>query len=439
MAKRADSPYEPGRRSRNWLKIKTQGRQELVIAGYTKGQGRRADAFGALVLGVYENGVLRWAGNVGTGFDDAEIARLLARLKPLRRDDSPFAEVPKMPKVRKGDVVWVEPELVAEVRFAEWTHDGRLRAPVYQGLREDKEADEVHRERPSIEPEIKKGKRVLKLSNLDKPFWPDEGITKGDLLAYYRDVAPVIVPHLKDRPFTMKRYPDGWNGKFFFQKDAPKHMPDWIPTASVRGLDARQAAAAPPDRLPARERRARAALGGEHGLHRHEHLVLAGRQALAAGLGPLRPRSVAGRRLPRDDPGRAADQGDARPARARVVSEDERLGGHPHPRAGRAAAHLRPDARVLGDHRRRDRACSSRARDDRVDEGEAPRRPDRLEPERGGEDDRVGVLGAAEGRRARLDAAAVGRGERVARPGRVHDGRRARARRAARATSSRAC
>ncbi len=231
VAKRADSPYEPGRRSRNWLKLKTQGRQELVIVGYTKGQGRRSDVFGALVLGVFENGVLRWAGNVGTGFDDAEIRRLLGLLKPLRRDDSPFAEVPKMPKVRKGDVVWVEPKLVAEVRFAEWTHDGRLRAPVYQGLRDDKEADEVHRERPSIEPEVKRGKRVLNLSNLDKPFWPDEGISKGDLLSYYRDIAPALVPHLKDRPFTMKRYPDGWNGKFFFQKDAPKHMPDWIPTA----------------------------------------------------------------------------------------------------------------------------------------------------------------------------------------------------------------
>jgi bifunctional non-homologous end joining protein LigD len=230
MAKRVDSRYESGRRSRNWLKIKTQGRQELVIAGYTKGQGRRADVFGALVLGVFENGVLRWAGNVGTGFDDAEIARLLKRLKPLRRDDSPFADVPKMPRVRKGDVVWVEPELVAEVRFAEWTHDGRLRAPVYEGLREDKEADEVQRERATIEPEVKKGKRVLKLSNLDKPFWPEEGITKGDLLAYYRDIAPAILPHLKDRPFTMKRYPDGWQGKFFFQKDAPKHMPEWIPT-----------------------------------------------------------------------------------------------------------------------------------------------------------------------------------------------------------------
>ena len=210
--------------------MKTQGRQEFVVAGYTKGQGRRAGGFGALVLGVNEAGGLRWAGNVGTGFDEAEIARLLAKLKPLRRDESPFAEVPKMPRVRKGDVVWVEPQLVAEIRFAEWTHDGRLRAPVYQGLREDKEASEVHREQAPLPEEIRSGKRVLKLSNLDKPFWPEEGITKGDLIAYYRDVAPVLVPHLTDRPFTMKRYPDGWNGKFFFQKDAPKHMPDWIPT-----------------------------------------------------------------------------------------------------------------------------------------------------------------------------------------------------------------
>jgi bifunctional non-homologous end joining protein LigD len=229
ISKKADSRYTPGRRSREWLKLKTQGRQELVIVGWTKGQGRRADRFGALVLAVNEGGELRWAGNVGTGFDDAEIDRLLAKLRPLQRKTSPFPEPPKMPRVRRGDVVWVEPELVAEIRFAEWTHDGRLRAPVYVGLREDKEAEEVQRERESISPELRKGKRLLKLSNLDKPFWPDEGITKGDLLAYYRDVAPAILPHLRDRPFTMKRYPDGWKGKFFFQKDAPKHMPDWIP------------------------------------------------------------------------------------------------------------------------------------------------------------------------------------------------------------------
>ena len=138
-----------------------------------------------------------------------------------------------MPKVKRDDIVWVEPRLVAEVSFAEWTHDGRLRAPVYKGLREDKAPEEVRREEP-LEPEITRGKRVLKLSNLDKPFWPEEGITKGDLIAYYRDVASAIVPHLQDRPFTMKRYPDGWQGKHFFQKDAPSHMPDWIPTFQYR-------------------------------------------------------------------------------------------------------------------------------------------------------------------------------------------------------------
>lgn len=230
VAKRADSTYEPGRRSRNWLKVKTHGRQEFVIAGYTKGQGRRSGRFGSLLLAVSEEGGFRYVGNVGTGFVDAEIERLLALLRPLERATAPFDEVPRLPRVRKADIVWVEPRLVCEVEFVEWTHDGRLRAPSYQGLREDKQADEVHRERPAIEPEVRRGKRVLKLSNLDKPFWPEEGITKGDLLAYYRDVAPVLVPHLRDRPFTMKRYPDGAGGKFFFQKDAPSHMPDWIPT-----------------------------------------------------------------------------------------------------------------------------------------------------------------------------------------------------------------
>ena len=229
MAKRADSPYGQGKRTRDWLKIKTHYRQEFLIAGYTHGGGRRASTFGALILAVNEGGELKYVGNVGTGFDDAEIRRLLAKLKPLRRETSPFRVVPKMPRVRKDEIVWVEPQLVAEVEFAEFTHDGRLRAPSYQGLRDDKRPEEVRRELPP-ENVIRKGSRELKLSNLDKLFWPDEGITKGDLIAYYREVAAVLVPHLKDRPFTMKRYPDGWNGNFFFQKDAPTHMPDWIPT-----------------------------------------------------------------------------------------------------------------------------------------------------------------------------------------------------------------
>jgi bifunctional non-homologous end joining protein LigD len=229
MAKRLDSRYLPGKRTRDWLKIKTHSEQEFVIAGYTKGTGRRASSFGSLVLGYYSGGELVYAGNVGTGFNSREIEKLLDTLRPLRRDTSPFREVPKMPKVRKSDVIWVEPELVAEVEFAEWTHDGRLRAPSYKGLREDKSAEEVRRERP-VADRITKGTRELKLSNLDKVFFPVEGITKGDLIEYYREVAPVLVPHLKDRPFTMVRWPDGIEAGRFFQKDAPSHMPEWIPT-----------------------------------------------------------------------------------------------------------------------------------------------------------------------------------------------------------------
>jgi len=233
IAKRIDSPYKSGRRTRDWLKLKTENTDEFVVAGYTAGAGRRAGTFGALVLGAHEGGGLRYVGNVGTGFDDAEIRKLLALMKPLHRDVPPFAEVPKMPRIRKGDVQWVEPRLVAQVRYGEWTHDGRLRHPAYLGLRDDKDAAEVtapataEAPLPSV---IRKGKRELKLSNLDKPFWPEEGITKGDLLRYYRDIAPVLVPHLKDRPFTMRRYPHGAYSEAFFQKDAPKHMPEWIST-----------------------------------------------------------------------------------------------------------------------------------------------------------------------------------------------------------------
>jgi bifunctional non-homologous end joining protein LigD len=229
MAKRLDSKYAVGRRTRDWLKVKTHGEQEFVIAGYTKGTGRRASSFGSLVLGVYRGEELIYVGNVGTGFDSREIEKLLDALRPLRRDTPSFREVPKMPKVRRSDVIWVEPVLVCEVEFAEWTHDGRLRAPSYLGLREDKSAREVRRE-VAFADRIVKGSRELKFSNLDKVFFPAEGITKGDLLEYYRDVAPVLVPHLRDRPFTMVRWPDGIEAGRFFQKDAPKHMPEWIPT-----------------------------------------------------------------------------------------------------------------------------------------------------------------------------------------------------------------
>jgi bifunctional non-homologous end joining protein LigD len=227
MAKRPGSRYQEGRRGRDWLKIKTHGRQEFVVCGWTKGQGRRERSFGALVLGAHIAGELTWVGNCGTGFSERDIDGLLAKLEPLRRDEPAFRVVPKMPKVRKGDVVWVEPELVCEVEFAEWTHDGHLRAPSFEGLRDDKPAREVRREGPTAAVE-RHGGHEVKLSNLDKPFWPDEGIAKGDLIDYYRAVAPALVPHLRGRPFTMRRYPDGAYGGAFFQKDAPSHMPAWI-------------------------------------------------------------------------------------------------------------------------------------------------------------------------------------------------------------------
>jgi bifunctional non-homologous end joining protein LigD len=233
MAKKAASRYQEGKRGGDWLKIKTHGRQEFVICGWTKGQGRRAGTFGSLVLGVRKGKEYVWVGNVGTGFNERTIDELLATLRPLVRGTSPFAVVPKMPKVRKGAVVWVEPKLVCEVEFLEWTHDAHLRAPSFQGLRDDKPAKAVRREQPA-EMQDDAG---LKLSNLDKLFWPADDpngpITKGDLLDYYRAVAPVLVPHLKGRPFTMRRYPDGAYGKAFFQKDAPKHMPDWISRFAV--------------------------------------------------------------------------------------------------------------------------------------------------------------------------------------------------------------
>jgi bifunctional non-homologous end joining protein LigD len=231
VAKRADSRYRSGRRSPDWQKVKIRRSQEVVVAGYTRGQGRRARAFGALVVGVHEAGSLRWAGNVGTGFSDEEIERALRLMRPLERPDSPFTDPPRMPRVRASDVVWVEPRLVAEVEFAEWTREGRLRSPSYLRLREDKAPEEVRREREPVPTTLTRGRRALRLSNLDKPFWPEEGITKGDLVAYYRDVSPVLVPHLRGRPFTMKRYPDGWEGKHFFQKQSPSHMPEWIPRA----------------------------------------------------------------------------------------------------------------------------------------------------------------------------------------------------------------
>ena len=285
-------------------------------------------------------------------------------------------------------------------------------------------------ERPPIAEEIRRGRRTLRLSNLDKPFWPDEGITKGDLLAYYRDIAEVLVPHLRKRPFTMKRYPDGWQGKSFFQKQAPSHMPDWIATAPF------------PASTRAGEKRVvdYALVDDDLALLWMVNMGCIDMHAWASRVDrPERPDWV----MFDLDPSEGATfedvvrvallvRDDARRARARVRPEDERLARDPRARPDRAAPRIRRGAGVRRDRRGRARTRAPGARDDRVDEGEAAGRPRGREPERPGQDDGVGLLRAPAGRRARLDAAPLGGGEARARHPRLHDGRRARARRARR-------
>jgi bifunctional non-homologous end joining protein LigD len=241
VAKRLDSIYEPGRRTGGWRKIKNTNRQEFVIGGWLPGEGRRRERIGALLVGVREeeDGRLRFAGRVGTGFTEAELDRLAELLQPLVQDESPFDVVPKGVKIPR-EAVWVAPELVCEVEFVEWTREGVLRAPSYKGLREDKPATLVVRE-PVAPRKGAKGSAVLaeiegrelRLSNLDKPLWPS-GHTKGDLIKYYVDMAPVLLPHLEGRPLTLKRYPSGVEGQYFYEKQAPAHRPDWVATAPVK-------------------------------------------------------------------------------------------------------------------------------------------------------------------------------------------------------------
>jgi bifunctional non-homologous end joining protein LigD len=259
IAKRLDSRYEPGRRAGGWVKIKNTSSQELVIGGWTAGQGQRHARIGALLVGYHDDG-LRYAGRVGTGFGEAELERLAGLLAPLEQPDSPFTG-----RQPPAGSMFVRPELVAEVEFAEWTRQGSLRAPSYKGLREDKPAHEVIRESlgvdagggegsdralvpaaavgaaPGYEVVEAKGEAVevlvdgrrLRLSNRAKVLYPETGFTKGEVIDYYAEIAAVLVPHMAGRPLTLKRYPDGVDGKFFYEKRCPKHRPDWVATAPI--------------------------------------------------------------------------------------------------------------------------------------------------------------------------------------------------------------
>jgi bifunctional non-homologous end joining protein LigD len=229
VAKRLDSVYQPGARSRDWVKVKRIGRQELVIGGWMPGKGRRSERIGALLLGVHEDGALRYVGRVGSGFSESELDRLARLLEPLRRSSSPFTAGERPPR----GAVFVEPRLVAEIEFREWTTGGSVRHPVYKGLRDDKPPELVVREETAKAAYATVDGRELKLSNLEKVLYPRAGFTKRELIDYYAAIAPALLGHLQGRALTVRRWPDGVEGKSFFQKHAPAHRPDWVRTTSL--------------------------------------------------------------------------------------------------------------------------------------------------------------------------------------------------------------
>jgi bifunctional non-homologous end joining protein LigD len=245
MAKKADSPYLSGRRSDTWRKIKIRQTAEVVIAGYTRPNGSR-EGFGALVVGRDEGGHLTFAGHVGTGFDASTIQGILDRLRPLVTDRIPFATEPET----NERVTWVRPEARAEVAFAEWTDDGRLREPVFVRLLpagEDEPPIEPAQPAAPAGPRVQGGRilrtrsseyvvtasgRDITVTHPSKLYWPDEKLRKRDLVAYFQTVAPLILPLLRDRPLSLHRFPDGIKGQAFFQKDVAD-APDWVETFAV--------------------------------------------------------------------------------------------------------------------------------------------------------------------------------------------------------------
>ncbi len=228
VGKRAQSRYE-SRRSADWVKWKVVDSADFVICGYTEGDRH---GLGALVLGTRSaGGKLTWAGNVGTGFDAKMVKTLFTKLAPLVIKESPLEPARGLPR----KVVWTKPELICEVRFANWTEEGRLRAPVFLGLREDLDPPAAPRvallDAAFKEAEITIDGHRLKFTNLDKLFYPKDGYRKRDLLNYYDAVAPLLVPHLQGRPLSLKRYPNGIDKPFFFQKQIAESFPKWLHTA----------------------------------------------------------------------------------------------------------------------------------------------------------------------------------------------------------------
>ncbi|MDC0722347.1 DNA ligase D [Nannocystis bainbridge] len=232
LAKRADAPYRSGR-TRDWLKIKCGRRQEVVVGGYaTARSGPRA--LGALLIGVFDDdGKLQYAGKVGTGFDFAEAARLKKLLAAREAPRSPFAG--RLPP-GLGDVHFVRPDVVIEVRFGEWTRDDRMRHAVYEGVREDKRPKQVQRETPAAAPTSATTEVLgVALSNPGRVLWPDDGITKRDLAEYYEKIAGWILPQVAERPLSLVRCPDGVGKPCFFQRHMKHDLPEGIHAIDLDG------------------------------------------------------------------------------------------------------------------------------------------------------------------------------------------------------------
>lgn len=237
ISKNRESTYQ-SRRSDTWLKTKCKKHQEFVVGGFTSGAGARSD-FGALLLGAYEGKKLRYIGKVGTGFTEQSLNDIRKKLSRRQRSNSPFDL--KSPSEKNAH--WVRPELVAEVTFANWTNDGVLRAPVFQGLREDKSPKEIGIEQERSFDDLKlfrkknrrknKNKPTLPISNPEKVFYKGEGITKAQVAKYYQDFSEMILPHISHRPLALNRCPDGTDGECFFQKRIPSPIPSSLVPVSI--------------------------------------------------------------------------------------------------------------------------------------------------------------------------------------------------------------
>ncbi len=261
VGKRSDSRYASSR-STQWVKLKATKTLDAVVGGWTAPRGSRAH-FGSLLLGLYEGKALRFIGHAGSGFDEKTQEAIAEKLKEAGASACPFDEVPET----NEKAHWTRPAIVARIRFTGWTEEKRLRHPVFVGLREDANpqdcqwdaevapeaepamvqapaiAGRVLAKKAQIEAELRKGKaenvtleldgKRLRLSNLNKIYFPDSGITKRDLLAYYYRIADYILPFLRERPLVLRRYPDGITGNSFFQKDVREGLPEWMETVAV--------------------------------------------------------------------------------------------------------------------------------------------------------------------------------------------------------------